>query len=163
MRKNLPAPASGAVTNDGLTERQNAFVREYVERGGRPGAAADAAVAAGYARPGRPGRAAARVRASELLHNPHVLAALRDELARRLSAGATLGVATLIDLCQNARSEQVKFSAARELVDRGYGPVMSRSASLNVNANGDLADLIKRLDQEERIGKATVIDGADGG
>jgi hypothetical protein len=34
---------------DNLSERQSRFVREYVERGGRPGAAADSAIAAGFA------------------------------------------------------------------------------------------------------------------
>ena len=156
MRKNLPSPVSSAVTIDGLTERQRLFVQEYAERGGKRGAAASAAVAAGYARPGRAGRAAARVRASELLHNPDVLAALRNELARRLSAGAALGVQTLIDLCQNARSEQVRLSAARELVDRGHGPVLSRSSSVNLNAHADLSDLIKQLDEEDRAEPQTI-------
>jgi hypothetical protein len=90
--------ASEAVTFADLSERQAAFVREYVERGGRPGAAADAAVAAGYARPGQSwtrGSARARIRAapqSEGLEPPS------DELTRKLKAGATLGVQTLIDL-----------------------------------------------------------------
>lgn len=156
MRKISSSPPSDAVAIRDLTDRQEAFVREYVERGGRPGSAADAAVAAGFAHPGRAGRAAARVRASELLRNPTVLAALRDELSRRLSAGAALGVQTLVDLCQNARSEQVKLAAARELVDRGFGPVMSRSANLNVNVQDDLASLIKRLDEEDRMERRTI-------
>ena len=63
-------PESKTVILADLSERQAVFVREYVERGGRPGAAVDAAVAAGYARPGRAGRAAARSRAYELLEKP---------------------------------------------------------------------------------------------
>ena len=121
MNKSRHTPPSKSVTLSDLSDRQAAFVREYVERGGRRGAAADAAVAAGYAQPGRAGRAAARVRASELLRNPDVLQALRDELTRKLNAGAALGVQTLMDLCQNARSEQVKLSAANSLIDRGLG------------------------------------------
>lgn len=136
------------VTLADLTEKQAAFVREYVERGGRPGAAADAAVAAGYARPGKAGRAAARVRASELLHNPEVMKALREELTRKLNAGASLGVQTLIDLCLNARSEQVRLSAANSLIDRGLGPVVSRNAVVQTTVT--MEDLLARLDGHQR-------------
>ena len=152
----LSFPAS--VTIADLTERQAAFVREYVERGGRPGAAADAAVAAGYAQPSKAGRAAARVRASELLHNPQVLQALRDELTRKLNAGATLGVQTLIDLCLNARSEQVRLSAANSLIDRGYGPVVSRSAV--VQANTTLESMLAMLDSGEEANGDRLDSGA---
>lgn len=147
MGKNSLPGASATVTSDDLTDRQTAFVREYIERGGRPGSAADAAVAAGYARPGPAGRAAARVRASELLRNPNVLRQLRDELARKLNAGAALGVQTLIDLCQNARSEQVRLSAANALIDRGYAPVMSRNAS--IQAHTSVEELLAMIDRQE--------------
>jgi hypothetical protein len=145
MTDSIERPMLASVTFADLTERQAAFVREYVERGGRRGAAADAAVAAGYAQPGEAGRAAARVRASELLHNPDVLRVLREELTRRLNAGAALGVQTLIDLCQNARSEQVRLSAASALIDRGYGPVVSRNAV--VKAEMSVEDILAMLDQ----------------
>lgn len=144
MAQKLAPSTTKAVTIDDLSERQAAFVREFVERGGRPGAAADAAVAAGYARPGPEGRAAARVRASELLRNERVLRFLRDEITRKLNAGATLGVRVLIDLAENARSEQVRLSAANSLIDRGYAPVMSRNATLQ--ASTSLEDLLERLD-----------------
>ncbi len=147
MSKIRGAPAYKTVTLADLSERQAAFVREYVERGGKPGGAASAAQAAGYARPGHSGRAAARVRASELLRNPKVLTALRDELTRRLNTGAVIGVQTLIDLCQNGRSEQVRLGAARELVDRGYGPVVSRNAT--IQASTTMEDLIMQLDARE--------------
>lgn len=126
-------------------------MREYVVRGGLPGAGPDAAVAAGFASPGPAGRNAARSRSYELLHNPAVLKALREEMARRLNSGAVLGVKTLIDLCQNARSEQVRLSAANSLIDRGYAPVMSRNAT--VRAVVGVEDLLMMLDkaQEEKV------------
>lgn len=145
MSQSLQVAAPGPVTFAGLTEKQSAFVREYVERGGRAGAGPDAAVAAGYAKPGPGGRAAARVRAFELLHNDAVLRVLRDELTRKLNAGAALGVQTLIDLCQNARSEQVRLSAANALIDRGYGPVISRNAV--VKAEFTLEDMLDELER----------------
>ena len=156
MSSTLP---SETVTLADLNERQARFVREYVERGGRPGAAADAAVAAGYARPGKAGRAAARVRGSELLRNPKVLQFLRDEMARKLTAGAALGVQTLIDLCQNARSEQVRLAAANSLIDRGHAPVTSRNAT--VQAKASIEDIIDMLDAQERARGAApaTIDG----
>lgn len=147
MSPTQPLPTPETVTLADLSERQAAFVREYIERGGRAGSAASAAQAAGYARPGAAGRAAARVRASELLRNPKILQFLRDELTRKLNAGAALGVQTLIDLCQSARSEQVKLSAARELIDRGYGPVVSRNAT--IHANTSVEDLLARLDAQD--------------
>jgi phage terminase small subunit len=156
MSSNLP---SEPVTLADLSERQARFVREYVERGGRPGAAADAAVAAGYARPGKAGRAAARVRGSELLRNPKVLQALRDELARKLTAGAALGVQTLTDLCLNARSEQVRLSAANSLIDRGHMPVMSRNATVQTKLS--VEDWLEMIDAKEKAREAELatIDG----
>ncbi|KDA00952.1 terminase small subunit [Hyphomonas oceanitis] len=130
------------VSSGSLTDRQAAFVREYVDAGAKPGAGAKAALAAGYAN-GDP--IAARVRASELLRNPKVLSALRDELTRKLNAAAALGVGVLIDLAENA-PPSVRLQAAKELVDRGYGPVMSRNA--HVVAATSIDALIMRLSQE---------------
>ena len=153
MTQLTPVHPPETVTLADLTERQAAFVREYIERGGRPGAGASAAQAAGYARPGRAGRAAARVRASELLRNPKVLAYLRDELTRKLNAGAALGVDVLIELAQHG-PPQVRLSAARELVDRGHGPIVSRNA--HVHATWCIEDLLKQLDMEASDAKAIV-------
>jgi phage terminase small subunit len=157
MSTTLSALPSAPVTLADLSDRQARFVREFVERGGRPGAAADAAVAAGYARAGRAGRPAARVRASELLHNETVLRFLRDELTRKLNAGAALGVQVLIDLAEHARSEQVRLSAARELVDRGHMPIMSRSAVVKTELT--IEDYIEALDHRNAAARAQVIDG----
>jgi hypothetical protein len=143
MSQKAIAPGPGAVISADLSERERAFVRAYVERGGRHGAGAAAVLAAGITT----NRAAARVRASELLHNPRVLGFLRDELTRKLNAGAVIGVQTLIDLCRNAKSEQVRYSAASSLVDRGHMPVMSRNAS--IVANTSVEELLRRLDAGE--------------
>ena len=148
MRKFPSTPTSETVTLADLSERQAAFVREYVERGGRPGSAASAAQAAGYARPGPKGRAAARVRASELLRNPKVLAYLRDELTRKLNASATLGVNVLVELAQSG-PPQVRLQAAKELVDRGYGPIVSRNAHLH--AATSIEDLLRQLDAQSDV------------
>ena len=75
-----------------------------------------------------------------------MLQQLRDELTRKLNAGAALGVQTLIDLCQNARSEQVRLSAANALIDRGYGAIVSRSAA--VQAHTSIEDFLAMLDRQ---------------
>jgi len=50
------------------------------------------------------------------LRNPKVLQALRDEVARKLTAGAAIGVQTLTDLCLNA--QRTGSPVSRELLDR---------------------------------------------
>ncbi|HEY5207871.1 MAG TPA: terminase small subunit [Stellaceae bacterium] len=115
-----------SVTLADLTERQAKFVQAYMERGTQRDGAIQAALAAGY---GDGDRAQAKSRAYELLHHHKILAALRDEISNKLSAAASIGVGVLIELAQSAGSEQVRLGAARELVDRGHGPIMSRNAS----------------------------------
>jgi hypothetical protein len=143
MSNKVPSFPSETVTIHDLTDRQAAFAREYVARGGKSGAATAAVLAAGITQ----NPAAARVRASEFLRDPKVLQFLRDELTRKLNAGAVLGVGVLEDLAMNARSEQVRLGAARELVDRGYGPVMSRNAT--ISAKVGIEELLARLDAQE--------------
>ncbi len=122
---NQLAPYHRTVTISDLTERQAKFVQAYMECGTQRDGAIQAALAAGY---GDGDRAQAKSRAYEQLHNPKVLAALRDEISKNLSAASAIGTAVLVELAQAAKSEQVRLGAARELVDRGYGPVMSRNA-----------------------------------
>jgi phage terminase small subunit len=125
MTRNLTKlQVDAPVTFEGLNDRQSAFVLAYVESGGGPGSAATAAQAAGYA---PTSRAAARVRGHELLRNPKVMEALRNELTRRLNAAATLGVNVLMELAADKNTPAAtRLSAAKDLIDRGYGPVASR-------------------------------------
>jgi len=155
MVRRSPKPGSEVVTFADLSDREAAFVREYVERGAKQGDATEAVLAAGITT----NRNAARVRAYEMLHKPKVLQLLRDELTRKLNAGAALGVAVLVDLAQSARSEQVRFSAAKELVDRGHGPVMSRNAT--ITATTTVEDLLKRLDEAEASGALGATEATD--
>ncbi len=122
---NHPTPYHSTVTIADLSDRQVKFVQAYLECGRQRDGAIQAAVLAGY---GSNDRAQARSRAYDLLHNPKILAVLRDEISKKLSAAAVIGTDMLIELATNAKSEQVRLGAARELVDRGYGPVMSRNA-----------------------------------
>lgn len=158
FRKNLPAATtttSATVLPDKpafaeLNEREAAFVVQYVALSGTRGAGAEAALAAGYSSSGN--RDAAHSTASRLLRRPAVLRAIKDETGRRIATAAPLGVAVLENLAQWARSEQVRLSAARELVDRGYGPVVSRNANTNVNINTGIEALLKKAEEAKRQG-----------
>lgn len=152
LRKTPPAPARAAavpVRPDAsfpdLDEREALFVVEYVARSGTAGAGAEAALAAGYS---SGNRNAAHSMASRLLRRPAVLRAIKDETGRRLAAAGPLGVAVLESLAQSARSEQVRLAAANSLIDRGYGPVMSRNASVNVTTG--VEELLDALDRQDR-------------
>ena len=151
LRRKTPAlgTATLAVAPDlpsfeGLSERESLFVVEYTSRSGTRGAGADAALAAGFSNGNRD---AAHSMASKLLRRPHVLRAIKDETGRRIAASAPLGVAVLEQLAQTARSEQVRLAAANSLVDRGFGPVVSRNANLNLNAKTTVEELLEQLDR----------------
>lgn len=144
--RNPPARvAPTSVMLDDLPPRKQAFVRAYLDNldagnVGR-GSVADAVQAAGLAG----NRNAARVRAHELMRDPAVLSALHNEQIRKLNAGGALGVAVLIDLARNAKSEPVRLQAAAQLVDRSpLGPVPSRSMSLHANVS--IEELLTQLD-----------------
>lgn len=158
------APPTGRVTLGALSPRKRAFVVAYLENveAGNIGlgSAPDAVQAAGIS---PDNRNSARVRAAEFMRDPDVLAVLRDELTKKLSAGAAIGVAVLIDLARHAKSETVKFQAAAQLIDRSpIGPVVSRSAALNANVS--IEELLAKLDTGAQPAKvvddeAEVIEG----
>ncbi len=125
MSTHLTPYRERVTTISDLTQRQAKFVQAYMECGTQRDGAIQAALAAGY---GKGERAQAKSRAYELLHDPRVLAVLRDEVAKRFAAVSSLGVSILIELAQSAHSERVRLAAAVELINRGFGPVASRNA-----------------------------------
>lgn len=150
----LTARRSESVTMEDLTQKQAAFVREYVQRGGRPGAGPDAAQAAGYAHGDRD---AARVRAAELLRHPKVLAVMRDELTKKLNAAATLGVDVLVELASDKTvPPATRLAAARDLVDRGHMPIASRFAHAHLHSVRGIEDIIAELDGEGSTNLAVI-------
>ena len=97
----------------------------------------------------------AKARASELLRNPKVLAALRDELTRKLNAGAATGVAVLIELATDPTTPAAtRLSAATQLIDRGHGVVASRFAHAHMHAVRSIEDVLAAIDADP--GKGTV-------
>lgn len=133
----------GGKIYEGLTAMQSAFVEEFVRLGGKPGCATQAALAAGYA--GGDSKAA-RVRASELLKNEKVLEAIKRGTETKLRAGTIYAAEVLLELARNG-PPSVRLQAAKELLDRGYGPVMSRNA--HVVASSSIEDLLAELDERQ--------------
>lgn len=100
-----------------LTPRQASFVKGLLSGMGK----AQAAIAAGY-KPSNADNTAAILQGY-----PHVAAAIRDGAEARLKAGAHLGVRALLDLVENAASEDVRLRAATALLDRGGMPLIRQS------------------------------------
>jgi len=93
-----------------LTVRQARFVKLFVENGGF---AAPAARDAGYT------PKSARFGSHKFLDIPHVLAAIRLEVQRKLDASVALAARVLETLAKDAKSEAVRLQAASALLDRG--------------------------------------------
>lgn len=102
--------------DNGLTEMQNTFVREFVRN--CPDNGAEAARRAGYS------ELRADKAAWELTHNPKVQAAMRKEQDQLHADTAPLAFATLKLLLQPTSNDSVRFQAAKDILDRcGYRPV----------------------------------------
>jgi phage terminase small subunit len=83
----------------GLTPKRRAFVKAFVATGGRN--AKQAAIAAGYSDKGN----CAAAMGYQLLHDPDVLAEIRQEVDKRMRSGVALGAETLAELAGSANSE----------------------------------------------------------
>lgn len=142
-----PVAADHSVKLADLDSREKAFALAYVERGGRHGAGVEAALAAGLSPSGN--RAAARVRANEMLRDPKVLGFIKDELVRKINTAAAIGVDVLIELASDPTTPHAtRLAAARDLIDRSaIGPIMSRNA--HVHAAASIEDVLDMLDREE--------------
>lgn len=130
-----------------LDSREKAFALAYVERGGRHGAGVEAALIAGLSPSNN--RAAARVRANEMLRDPKVLGFIKDELVRKINTAAAIGVDVLIELASDPNTPHAtRLAAARDLIDRSaIGPITSRNA--HIHATTSIEDIIDRLDADE--------------
>ena len=93
-----------------LNARQKKFVQMYVANGGF---AAPAAREAGYTAKN------ARFNSHKFLDLPHVLAAIREEVQKRLDASVAIGARVLVELAEKAKSESVKLAAGEALLNRG--------------------------------------------
>ncbi len=137
---------------EGLSEMEARFVAEYIAGGGAD--ATRAALRAGYA------AKSAHVSAHHLLRRDRVLTAIKREAERRLQAGVALGAAVLVELATGAKSETVRRQAAKDLLDHGGLPAITRSEHVvTVRDNRTDAQLrahVERLSRELGLAAVTI-------
>ena len=97
-----------------LTERQEEFCRIFVSNGSK---GPEAAREAGFSADGRQD-------SYRLLHLPHIQVRIFDLTRQKMSGYGPKMLKVLVDLATSARSEKVRFDAAKDLMDRvGFKPV----------------------------------------
>jgi phage terminase small subunit len=132
-----------------LGAMQQKFVEAYMEMGGRPSRATDAALQAGYANKNKNALSAT---ASRLITNPRVIAAIREEADLRVRAGAILGASVLIQIAEDPTHKQ-QFKAAVELLNRADLIVASKHEVTVDDKRPDKDELVGRVnDLAERLG-----------
>jgi phage terminase small subunit len=94
-----------------LSPMMRRFVECYVELGGRKGT--EAVRLAGYSGD----RNVLKAKAWNLLHDPRVIDAIREEADIKLRAGAVLGASVLSEIAEDVFHKD-RFKAAKELLDR---------------------------------------------
>ncbi len=125
-----------------LDPQQMQFVASFIERGGRPTDGPSAACDAGYAENEKDARRAAAI----LLSTPAIVDVIKEDAAARFGALTIAAVATIADLCENG-PPSVRLAAAKEILDRGIGPIISRNAV--VQASMGLEELLAVIDAED--------------
>ena len=101
-----------------LTEQQRRFVVAVLQQTVLN--ASQAAEEAGY------GQAGVRVRAHELMHNPKVQAALKEEMSKRIALGAIVGIYGLQAIAADPNHKD-HLKACVALADRGgYSPIVQQ-------------------------------------
>lgn len=123
------------------------FVSAFLELGGRPGDAPAAALRSGCAANETDAARAAAI----LLGSPAVADAIKQQIAQQCRIFACAALSTILDLCQNG-PPSVRLAAAKELLDRGCGPIASRSAV--VQATASVEDMLAELRGKELCGAA---------
>lgn len=107
-----------------LTDKQEAFVSEYVATGGKVGIAA---TRAGYA---------SKNEGSRLLRDPKIIKLIQERMTQAIGVHAVSALATVAKLSKSARSDYVRLEAAKDLLDRaGFKPPDKQLVKLS----GDLS------------------------
>jgi hypothetical protein len=110
----------------GLTDRQESFCSNFVTNGSE---GAQAARDAGFSGDGR-------VDAHRLVKLPHIQARIFELTRQKMSGYGPKMLKVLMDLATSARSEKVRFDAAKDLMDRvGFKPV-ERILSVTQDTSG---------------------------
>lgn len=133
----IGAPRASAA-DDGLSERQRAFVDAYVcgipaeeTLDGvevRPGQGIAAAIAAGYA------EVSARNMANRNLLNPKVQAEIEARVRAGRGSVLLAGVSALLEVVEKGQDERARVGAATALLDRfGMAPPKGPSVAVQIN------------------------------
>ena len=101
-------PQLPALRLSDMSEEHQTFIREYVNLGDAQAAARKA----GYKK--------ARY-GYDLLRLPGIRAGVVSEVQNRMAQGSVIALKTLFHLASSAKSERVRFEAARDLMDRALG------------------------------------------
>lgn len=97
-----------------LTEKQQAFVDEFIANGGKQSAAA---LKAGYA------EGSHHTDASRLVRNPLIQQAITKGVMMQIGLRAASALQTIDSLSTTARSDYVRLEAAKDILDRaGFKP-----------------------------------------
>ncbi len=128
-----------------LNEGQRNFVIALLETGAKDNTLA--AEMAGYS--GTQG--SRKVQAYRLIHNPKVLAAIREEGERRLRSGAILGASVLIEIASDTMHKD-RFKAAVELLNRSgllvetqHRVIVENDTRSAEQIRSEVVELFKRL------------------
>jgi hypothetical protein len=137
------APTIASLSNP----KEVIFVTALLELGG-PQYAPEAAIRAGYASTVAEAERAAAI----LLGAPRISKAITAEVKRRFDIATATAFQTLLEICVNPRAPaNARISAAQEILNRSeIGPVISRSATANLNVRGGIEELLDKLDREGR-------------
>ncbi len=136
---------SRSLTIAELPPQEAAFLAAFFELGASPQDGAEAALRAGYAET----REEAERAAAFLLGSSRITRAIKSEVTTRFTAASGAALETLLDVCSNGRSESARIAAANAILDRGVGPIVSRSANLNANVK-TVEDWLDELDRRGR-------------
>mgnify|MGYP003644949736 CR=1 FL=1 len=122
-----------------LNDRQEAYCRHFVERGG---AATVAMELAGY---DDDGSSKFRVQLSRLRHNPAIRDRIHQITREAFTSDAVEARECLLQLIRTARSEKVRLDAARDLLDRAGHKPLETLLTMNASAALDETELKEKI------------------
>ncbi len=138
-------PNSPALTD----AREISFVTALLDLGG-PHYAAEAAKRAGYAQ----ADVDADYAAALLLSHPRIAKAIASAVKHRFDVAAATAFNTMLEICMNPKAPaNARITAAQEILNRSsVGPIMSRSATLNLNADTGVEALLEKARKAKEAG-----------
>jgi butyrate kinase len=122
-----------------LNDRQEAYCRHFVERGGD---VRNSMTLAGY---DDDGSSKFRVAMHRLRHNPAVRDRIHQLTREAFTVDAVVARECLLQLVRTARSEKVRLDAARDLLDRAGHKPLETLLTMNASAALDETELKEKI------------------